>query len=65
MKFDIGVSNQFEVTDNELTQLLESVYVDGGYNSCELAETIFEPSSVRTRGTLFIARERLESNWAL
>ena len=64
MNFNIGLISQVGVEDDELFELLKTVYVGEGYTSRELAETLFLPLSVRDRGVLFIARELRENNFA-
>lgn len=57
MEFEIGFANQLGLTDSELSELLYAVYVDEGYVTAQVADTIFEPSLVRARGAMFVARE--------
>ena len=64
MEFEIGLCDQFDVKDNELSELLHSVYVKEGYTSLKLANSLFKPSLVRDRGTIFVARESSSSNFA-
>ena len=64
MDFEIGFSEELGVTDDELTELLDSVYVNEGYTPRKLAKTIFAPSSVRARGTMLIARKSLANDFA-
>jgi len=45
------------VSDTELTTLLGSVYVDGGFTDPTGAEKLFSPAAVRTRGTIITARD--------
>lgn len=46
-----------DTSDDELSHLLHSVYVDGGYTSADVASELFEPDKVRQRGTLICARD--------
>jgi len=57
MKFVIDNIDNLAISDSELFELLKEVYVQGGYITSELAETIFDPLKVRSRGILFAARE--------
>ncbi|NOK32042.1 GNAT family N-acetyltransferase [Corallococcus exercitus] len=50
---DVGGS----VTDAELASLLDDVFVKPGHTSPPVAERLFAPDRVRTRGTLIAARE--------
>ena len=59
MKFKIDASEAAEVTDEEISEILTLVYVESGYTSKEVAKKVFEPSLVRSRGRLIIAREEL------
>lgn len=63
MKFEVSCSNT-EISDAELSDLLYSVYVDGGYTTPEKAKTLFQGSAVKSRGTLFIAKEVLDKKLA-
>ena len=57
MKFLIEKIEKSNVTDSDLFDLLSLVYIDGGFVTEERANVIFEPSVVRKRGQLFIAKE--------
>lgn len=46
------------VSDPELSALLTSAYVGGGFTSPERAVTVFAPRAVRQRGQLILARAR-------
>ena len=56
MQFEINSIDQVPISDQELTSLLVSVYVDDGFTPAELATTLFKPSLVRKRGVMFTAR---------
>lgn len=45
-----------DISDDELSHLLHTVYVDGGYTSADVASELFVPDKVRQRGTLICAR---------
>jgi ribosomal protein S18 acetylase RimI-like enzyme len=45
------------VDDDEIEQLLRRVYVDGGFTSPDLAETLFAAAAVRARGRILFVRE--------
>ena len=64
MYFDINSIDQVPVTDQELTDLLNSVYVDDGFTSAELASTLFIPRLVRKRGVIFTARVQHDQSLA-
>jgi ribosomal protein S18 acetylase RimI-like enzyme len=56
MKFEIATADAIAIDDAELFDLLNEVYVGGGYTKPEEAHTIFEPQAVRGRGVLIAAR---------
>lgn len=64
MEFEIGFCDQLGVKDSEITELLHTVYVEAAYTSVESAETLFQPSSVRARGTMLVARECANSHFS-
>jgi ribosomal protein S18 acetylase RimI-like enzyme len=45
------------LTDEQLSELLRTVYVSEGYTPNSEAEKLFAPSSVRARGTILVAQE--------
>jgi len=57
LKFKIDSAEALKVTNDEISELLTIVYVDGGYTSKNIAEKIFEPIAVKGRGILFVSRE--------
>jgi ribosomal protein S18 acetylase RimI-like enzyme len=57
MRFTIVAGEESDISDQEISGLLSSVYVEGGYTEQSIAKKIFEPSQVRNRGKLFAARE--------
>jgi len=57
LKFNIDFGEALKVTDDEISELLTIVYVDGGYASKDIAEKIFEPVAVKGRGILLASRE--------
>lgn len=56
MKFHIGSAESLNVSDFEISGILTSVYVDGGFTVPEKAAALFSPSAVRGRGRLICAR---------
>ena len=58
MKFIIDTADSLQIKDKELTDLLEQVFVGGGFTEPELAATLFEATAVRNRGILMGAREK-------
>jgi len=58
MEFEIGTADALKIDDTELSALLTQVYVAGGYTEADEAVVLFEPSAVRKRGTLIVAREK-------
>lgn len=58
MDFEFDIVENREIEDNELTELLTQVYVDGGFTKVEDAKKLFESNSVRDRGFLLGIRER-------
>ncbi len=64
MNFEIGTAESLSISDNEISELLWSVYVNEGYTVTERAEKIFEPSAVRSRGKMIGARSRFDHSFA-
>jgi len=64
MEFNIAPAASLEVTDLELWQLLETVYVTDGFARPEEAASLFEPSAVRNRGAILAAREKRQGTLA-
>jgi len=58
MEFRITTDISETMSDWEIADLLNQVYVDAGYTAPEVAAVVFEPSAVRKRGLLFTAREQ-------
>ena len=58
MKFEIDVAKNLDVDDNELRTLLYDVYVGGGYINPDDADDVLKPENVRSRGTIFAARDK-------
>lgn len=58
MEFEIDTADLLTVDDTELTQLLTQVYVAGGFTEPDEVAALFEPSAVRGRGLLIVAREK-------
>lgn len=56
-EFEIGTAEDLGITDREITELLRQVYVEGGYTSAAEAATLFAPTALRKRGTIFGARD--------
>lgn len=57
MEFTIDRIEKLSASDREIFDLLSEVYVQAGFTTAEMAETVFAPAKVRNRGFLFIARE--------
>lgn len=57
MEFKLGSAASLKLSDDELSTLLHSVYVDGGYTDTDHALSLFQPSLVRQRRDLICARE--------
>ena len=55
MDFKIEAANALDFPDSELSELLNDVYVGDGYVGAELAETLFDATSVRSRGRIITA----------
>ena len=57
MEFIIDSCENLKVSNEEISELLSQVYVQAGFTSPEIAETVFAPTKVRDRGILFASRE--------
>jgi ribosomal protein S18 acetylase RimI-like enzyme len=57
VKFKIDHIDKLHVSDKEISALLSKVYVQAGFTSVERAQKIFDPLTVRKRGTLFVSRD--------
>lgn len=55
MDFLIDSIDKFDVADEQVYELLQQVYVQGGFTDSENAKSIFEPQKVKSRGSLFVA----------
>ena len=64
MDFIINTADSLGVCDQEISELLTRVYVDGGFTTPEIASSVFEPSAVRCRGKIIGAREQHDSELA-
>ena len=64
MKFIINNPDLLKISDTELTEVLNNVFVEGGYTDSNLAESIFNPKSIRERGILIGARDNKTSELA-
>lgn len=60
MEFEIGTADLLKIDDIELAELLMQVYVGGGFTEPDEAASLFEPSAVKKRGMLIVARENLQ-----
>ena len=56
MKFEIDVAENLDVDDSELRTLLYDVYVSDGYIHPDDADDALKPENVKSRGTIFAAR---------
>jgi len=57
MEFEIENFPAKNVEDGDIRDLLNSVFVDGGFTDSEVAKTMFDPELVRNRGQLITAIE--------
>lgn len=57
MNFIIERLDNIEVSDEEISELLSQVYVQGGFTTAKVAESVFNPALVKKRGILFAAQE--------
>lgn len=57
--FDLDNASALRISDQELSALLTTVYVAGGFTDQARASVIFDPTVVRQRGTILAARDRL------
>lgn len=64
IEFEIGTTDFLRITDMELYELLTQVYVEGRFVTPEEATSLFEPSAVRIRGVLIVARTKPNSTLA-
>ena len=64
MEFEIDTADALSITDNEISELLNQVYVEAGYTTADEAMTLFEPGAVRERGILIGARQKQHSDLA-
>lgn len=60
-EFTIATADDLEIADREIAALLTKVYVEGGFTPREEANSLFEPSAVRQRGTIIGARHKQSS----
>ncbi len=56
--FSLDSAEALTVTDEELQQLLSTVYVEGGYTDPQRAVSMFAGPAVRARGQLLCARHQ-------
>lgn len=56
-EFHIAGADELAISDGELSDLLDQVYVAGGYTDPDEAIALFAPASVRGRGEIIGARE--------
>ncbi len=64
VQFQIATADILGISDYEISELLEQVYVEGGFTTPGEAVSLLEPSAVRGRGDLIGAREIGRSNLA-
>ena len=64
VQFKIAAADFLKISDGEISELLEQVYVEGGFTTPGEAALLFEASAVRSRGDLICAREIGRSNLA-
>lgn len=58
MDFYIDSAEALDITDQEIAELLFTVYIEAGFAAPEMATSLFEPSAVRGRGKIIGAREK-------
>jgi len=64
LRFIIGNINALSVSDSEISELLRLVYVEGGFTSSEVAQKVFEPNAVKSRGFVLGAREEVSNEFS-
>jgi len=57
LKFIIDRLENLEISDEDISELLSQVYVQGGFTTAEIAESVFNPVFVKKRGVLFAAQD--------
>lgn len=62
--FTLDSADVLEISDNEILELLNQVFVDGGFTTHDEAIALFDPSAVRKRGILIGARDTLQARFA-
>lgn len=63
-EFEIAPAALFNISDEEIAQLLNQVYVVGGYADPDKAAVMFEPARVRARGEIIGARTKPDGRLA-
>lgn len=63
-EFVIASAAELNVTDDEISQLLNRVYVAGGFTDPARAADLFIPALVRARGEIICARSRRDGGLA-
>lgn len=56
-EFKIATGDELLITDDEIVLVLNTVYVEGGFTPRDDAITLFQPSTVRKRGTIIGSRQ--------
>jgi GNAT superfamily N-acetyltransferase len=56
LQFEVVRESDVPIADYELRDILNQVYVEGGFTESVRAETLFAPAAVRARGELLHAR---------
>lgn len=64
MKFNINDIDELKVSDLEISELLNIVYVDGGFTSSEVAKKVFDANTVKNRGFVLGAREIISNEFS-
>ena len=64
VQFEIATADFLKISDCEISELLEQVYIEGGFTTRAEAVLLFLPSAVKSRGDLIGAREIERSNLA-
>jgi ribosomal protein S18 acetylase RimI-like enzyme len=64
LKFTIDHIEALDISDQEISELLAQVYVQGGFTTADVAQTVFDPALVKQRGVLLTAQALLTKEFA-
>lgn len=62
--FIVAGGEALKVQDSEISQLLDKVYVQGGFTAPDVAQRLFAPAAVKARGVLIAVRHRASNQLA-